>query len=71
MQSQITELETEHAVSDEWCGQVHRTRWGADPLARGSYSYPRAGACNSRDCQALAEPLLAKKDGHSVPTGTA
>ena len=49
--------------------QVHRTRWGSDPLARGSYSFPVAGASDASAWQTLAQPLAAKQDGESRPTG--
>lgn len=36
---------------------VLRTRWGADPLHRGSYSYVSARSSTS-DVETLAEPLV-------------
>ncbi len=36
---------------------VLRTRWGSDPLHRGSYSYVSASASTS-DVEALSQPLV-------------
>ena len=41
------------------CMQAHRTQWGTDPLARGSYSFP-AAATQQGDQDRLAEPLVAE-----------
>ena len=41
--------------------RVRRTRWGADPLFRGSYSYCPAGG-RAADMDALAAPVVAESD---------
>ncbi len=38
---------------------VLRTRWGSDPLHRGSYSYVSAGASIS-DVETLSQPLVSQ-----------
>lgn len=47
--------------------RVLRSRWGAEPLAKGSYSYVAAGAC-LEDVHVLASPLSVEDaEGSSVP----
>ncbi|KAK9844063.1 hypothetical protein WJX81_003289 [Elliptochloris bilobata] len=50
--------------------RVRRTRWGADPLFRGSYSYCPAGA-RAADMDALAAPVVSGPSPNPGPGGAA
>ncbi|KAL8572691.1 hypothetical protein ACOMHN_049820 [Nucella lapillus] len=45
--------------------RVLRTKWGTNPLTRGSYSFIKVGSCQ-QDVLELSKPV--KSEGHSKPT---